>query len=354
MLSLKLKRGINHMVDRATIFDSVIKLYTSELPQILQEYPFRIKYRDEKAVDVGGVSRDMFSAFFEEAYTKLFDGGSLLAPAVLPHIDISVWPVMGAIISHAYLASGILPIRIALPCISAILLPPGGQLPQNVLVETFVDCLSRHDASIFKDAFEEVKAGKKFFSSTIQSNAVSILGRFGCREMPNPSNLTRLISQVATFQFVMQPAMAIAGMKSGIPEIHVPFWNSLSMGDLYLVYKALHASPSKVLEMIIEPIFANASQQRVYGFLCDFIGDMKQDEIRSFLRFVTGSAVYLAKSIQITFNNLTGLGRRPVSHTCSCTLELPISYITKYEFVSEFQEVLRESDNVFAWMMDAI
>ena len=70
---------------------------------------------------------------------------------------------MGAIISHAYLASGILPIRIALPCISAILLPPGGQLPQNVLVETFIDCLSCHDASIFKDAFEEVKAGKKIF-----------------------------------------------------------------------------------------------------------------------------------------------------------------------------------------------
>ncbi|MCG8624697.1 MAG: hypothetical protein MJE68_22210 [Proteobacteria bacterium] len=77
-------------------------MYTSELPQILQEYPFRIKYRDEKAVDVGGVSRDMFSAFFEEAYTKLFDGGSLLAPAVLPRIDMSVWPVMGPITSHAY------------------------------------------------------------------------------------------------------------------------------------------------------------------------------------------------------------------------------------------------------------
>ena len=57
MLSLKLKRGISHMVDRATIFDSA---YTSELPQILQEYPFRIKYLDEKAVDVGGVSRDIF------------------------------------------------------------------------------------------------------------------------------------------------------------------------------------------------------------------------------------------------------------------------------------------------------
>ena len=103
-----------------------------------------------------------------------------------------------------------------------------------------------------------------------------------------------------------------------------------------------------------EPIFSNANQQRVYGFLRDFVGDMKRDEIRLFLRFVTGSAVYLAKGIQITFNNLSGLARRPVSHTCSCTLELPISYKTRHEFISEFQEVLREADNVFAWRMDAI
>ena len=72
-----------------------------------------------------------------------------------------------------------------------------------------------------------------------------------------------------------------------------------------------------------------------------------------FLLFVTGSAVYLAKSIQVTFNNLSGLARRPVSHTCSCTLELPVSYKTRHEIISEFQEVLKEAD-VIAWRMDAI
>ena len=166
---------------------------------------------------------------------------------------------------------------------SSILLPPGGQLPENVLLETFVDCLSQHDDSIFKNAFEEIKAGNKNLSTALQFNTLSILGRYGCREMPNPSNLCRLISQVATFQFVMRPAMATSLMKSGIPDMHVPFWNSLSIGDLYLLYKALHASPSKVLELISEPNVANSSQEMVYGFLRDYIGDMKQDEVRSFV-----------------------------------------------------------------------
>lgn len=85
----------------------------------------------------------------------------MLLPAVLPHIDTSVWPVMGTIISHSYLVSRILPIRIAFPCLSVILLPSKGQLPNNVLVESFVDCLSQHDATIFKISFDKVKSGKK-------------------------------------------------------------------------------------------------------------------------------------------------------------------------------------------------
>ena len=66
------------------------------------------------------VYRDMFSVFFEDAYTRLFDSGSfkLLAPAVLPHIDISMWPTTGTVISHAYLACGILPIRITFLCLT--------------------------------------------------------------------------------------------------------------------------------------------------------------------------------------------------------------------------------------------
>lgn len=136
------------------------------------------------------------------------------------------------------------------PCIRAILLPPGGQLPQEILVETLVDCLNHHDASIFDSAFKEIKLGNEKFSSRVHSNLLSILGRFGCREMPNPLNLTTLISQVASFQFVMQPAIAITQMKSGIPETHTPFWNSVTAGELYSLYNALHALPSKVLELI--------------------------------------------------------------------------------------------------------
>ena len=96
----------------------------------------------------------------------------------------------------------------------------------------------------------------------------------------------------------MQPTLAINAIKSGIPKVHTPFWDSISLGELYQTYKALHASASKVLQILKEPVFCKPSQERVYLFLRDFIGDMKPAEVRSFLHFVTVSAVYLAKSIQ--------------------------------------------------------
>ena len=78
---------------------------------------------------------------------------------------------------------------------------------------------------------------------------------------------------------------------------------------------------------------------------------MTCEEVGLFLRFVTGSSVAIGKDISITFNNLSGLGRRPIAHTCSCLLELSVNYSTSIEFAAEFKQVL-SSD--LSWIMDAI
>ena len=41
------------------------------------------------AMDVGGVSRDVYSAFWEECYQKMFDGSGLLVPMTSAQIDTS-------------------------------------------------------------------------------------------------------------------------------------------------------------------------------------------------------------------------------------------------------------------------
>ena len=55
-----------HLIRRNAIYGDVMGLFQSKDAQ--KEYPLRIHFKDEVVYDDGGVSRDMFSAFWEEVY----------------------------------------------------------------------------------------------------------------------------------------------------------------------------------------------------------------------------------------------------------------------------------------------
>lgn len=128
--------------------------------------------------------------------------------------------------------------------------------------------------------------------------------------------------QLAKYQFLIKPLPATMAIQSGVPDLERPFWESKSLADIYLLYMSMFATPEKVIVMIEEPETMNSSEQRIFTYLIQMIGNMKQSEVATFLRFVSGSAVCLEKKITVSFNNLSGLGRRPIAHTCDCMLEL--------------------------------
>ena len=61
-----------YQVSRSSVVDDLMQIYANE--SIAAEYPMIISLIGEPAVDCGGVSRDMLSGFWEQAYMKLFDG----------------------------------------------------------------------------------------------------------------------------------------------------------------------------------------------------------------------------------------------------------------------------------------
>ncbi len=60
MLSLTPAYSEVHMIQRDDLFNSVVSLYERKSNQLMSEYPFRIMFSGERAIDTGGVSRDMF------------------------------------------------------------------------------------------------------------------------------------------------------------------------------------------------------------------------------------------------------------------------------------------------------
>ena len=91
---------------------------------MLQKFPLRIRFVNEMAIDSGGVCRDLFSVFWEEAYLKFFDGSSLLSPAMHASVDMASLPALGKTLSHGFLVCGHMPIRAVFLILACILLGP--------------------------------------------------------------------------------------------------------------------------------------------------------------------------------------------------------------------------------------
>lgn len=347
MMTLDTRVGLLHSVKRCNVYEDVLKMYR-ELT-ILSEYPIHIEFEDEMAVDQGGVTRDMFSAFWDKCYSTLFDGSTLLVPMLCPQTDTSLLPVVGSIMSHAYLVSGFLPVRIALPCIISILCGPGATIPQPILCEAFLDYISATERALFKDALGTCTSA---FTPDVQEKLLSTLSRFGCRQMPTPSNLKTCLLQVAQFEFCCKPAAAISLMHSGVPVTHTDFWHSRSIEGVSSIYRTLAVSCSKVLDIIQLPEALNSAEGRVSGYLVEMIGNMSSSYVQRFLRFTTGSSVLTVPSLTVQFNRLSGLARRPIAHTCSCVLELPVCYANYSDFHSEWMSILNDPE--LCWFMDSI
>lgn len=89
----------------------------------------------------------------------------------------------------------------------------------------------------------------------------------------------------------MKPLAAVVTIHAGIPDFECPFWESKYLADIHSLYISLVATPDKVISIVQEPESMNSVEQRVFIYLTEFIGDMKQEELATFLRFVSGSCL---------------------------------------------------------------
>ena len=85
--------GDKTVVTRSNIYSDVLTLYQCGFAQ---QYPIIVEFKGEKAVDCGGLSKEMYSSFWEQAYLKLFDGDKVLTP--LLHSSESDFNFLGKVI----------------------------------------------------------------------------------------------------------------------------------------------------------------------------------------------------------------------------------------------------------------
>lgn len=341
--------GVEHIIDRADLYNNVLELYRDG--RIVDECPIYIKFKDEAAIDAGGVQRDMLSGFWEVAYKKLFEGSSLLTPMVHPQIDLTLFPILGRILSHGYLVTGFLPIRIALPTLLSTLLGPSVEIRKDIVTEALLDFITDNDRKTIKEALA-VKV--ESFPPSVMQDLLDTLANFGCRSPPKPSTLSSVIEQVGRCEFIVKPAAGIGLINSGIPKKHRDFWMKLSVEGVKKVYDNLTISSDKILGLLDFPLFCTPQEERVSRYLRTLVSRLNTEKLRHLMRFITGSSVCSENAIHVQFNRLTGLARRPIAHTCNSTLELPVDYINYSDFYEEIYCFLTQTENEFYWRMDSL
>ena len=142
--------GKEHYIECRKVYQDVHDLHRGN--EIINECPIYITFRGERAIDCGGIQRDMFSSFWEAAYNMLFEGSNLLTPMIHPQTDLAVFPIVGRILSHGYLVTGILPVRIALPTLLCMLLGPASPISKELLFDTFLDFVSTEERKTMQQA----------------------------------------------------------------------------------------------------------------------------------------------------------------------------------------------------------
>ena len=173
----------------------------------------------------------------------------------------------------------------------------------------------------------------------------------GCVQVPTKANLKEVVVLTARHLFLGKPLGVLYTIHSGVPKLFLCFFQMMTVSEFFGLYKALNATSERVLDLIEEPTAMNSAEKRIFSYLITFVSNSRQDDLRLFLRFVTGSSVLLSESIRVSFNNTEGLARSPTAKTCSCAIELPLSYSTYPEFEQELSKVLSSEG---AWAMDTI
>ena len=167
------------------------------------------------------MSRDFFSALWEVAYIKDFDGGSTYIPSVHPPADMSHYRVLGSILAHGFMSCGLLPNRLAFPVVACTLLGCD-VIPDAILIDSFVDYVSSYESSVFREALQVSKGSEATFTLVLGESVLNILSTMGCCEMITPGNIQQLILQVAWYELVRKPLGALLSLYRGVPTEYHP------------------------------------------------------------------------------------------------------------------------------------
>lgn len=329
-------------VARQHVLRDVLELYTSD-PSILGQR-LVVRFDDEVGEDAGGLTKDLFSTFWEAAFKEYFLGDSIYVPFLPIHrlADSEVYQTLGRILTHAAALTGTIPIRLSRSSIFAIV---NGKPcdDETMLIDDLLLYLTPFERQVTKAALHDFRSLPKRHVDHL----TEMFMRFNLTVLPTPETFRQNVVNLAKNEIAVKPLFLCCQMRSSIPDQHMEaFWKSLTIDDINSLYCSLKPTPDRVVDVITsENEDLRPHEQNVFYYLKDFVYSCNADDLVLFLQFVTGSDVLPSDGITVSFNNRTGILRVPVAHTCGNVIELSTAYTSIQEFKRELYSVLLDPNS---------
>ena len=330
-------------INRPKILTEVFQLYR-ENPDITTK-EVRVRFHHEQGLDGGGLVRELFSLFWEEVESKMMEGNTEKVPIVTPD-NLQWFFQLGRILSHGYVMTGHFPLSLAQACTTGMI--SSEAVSDDVLLQSFYNFIDDFESQ----AIQHCLTGDEGSTSVLENVVIPMLSRFDLHTCPTLANLRVVTLQVARYTFISKPYYALLEMKRGMEAAHPQIWLHCSPQLIPKLYSIFTPTPDRVWDMVVEPSFQTAAEQRVFDFLRRFVFSLSCENLRKLLRFLSGSSVCGTQLIQVAFNaSHSEFTRQPTSTTCGNVLHIPTSYESFAIFAREFECLLTNSH---MWTFDTL
>lgn len=293
---------------------------------------------NEEAGRGSGVLREIFTCFWNECYESLMVGVSERVPYVRHDYTREKWQSMARILLKGFEACSYFPLKLSQAYVISCLFGEGS-LSEKELLDSFKCYVSKSEEAVIT----------KSLSGTIacdDDELLDFLSDYDCKRVITKESIPTIIKELAHKELIQKTQY--------ISDCWIPILSQIQLyipnvGVLRKIYDEKKPTTAKVLA-ILKAAPLTPAENETFSHLKRYIRSLDDKQLARFLSFTTASDVIVTGDITITFTNLNGLQRRPVSHTCGCTLELPCSYLNFCEFREEFNNVL----NLGSWQMDIV
>lgn len=160
-----------------------------------------MEFNNEMAVDNSGVSRDVYTAFWEQ-FLELSEGEEERVPKLRPDFSEERWYALGRIWAKGLIDHGIFPVRLSKAFIIASVL--GLQaVEEEVLMSSFSKYLSESERSIIEKALNGV------LEEDEEDNLLDLFSQMGAHSIPCQENIKQAIKVMAHKVILQEPKYII-------------------------------------------------------------------------------------------------------------------------------------------------